>query len=84
MQKPVRVPTPKARKISLQQLYLPSGPRKRVAPHPRGTVIRDPFAVRFHLAGTYSGQHLLTPVPLQATLGLGSLAQNCKDSQKQP
>lgn len=83
MQKPVRVPTPKASKISLQQLYLPLGPRKRVAPHPRGTVIKDPFAIKFHLAGTNSGQYLLTPIPLQATLGLGSLAQNCKDYQKQ-
>lgn len=84
MQKPDRVPTPKASKISLQQLYLPLGPRKRVAPHPRGTVIRDPFAVRFHLTGTHSGQHLLTSIPFQATLRLKSLAQNCKDYQKQP
>lgn len=51
-----------------------------MAPRPKRTVIRDPFAVRFHLAGTYSGKLLLTPTPLQATLGLGSLAKNCKET----
>lgn len=55
-----------------------------MAPRPRRTVIRDPFAVRFHLAGTYSGQLLLTPTSLQATLGLGSLAKKLQRNNPVP
>lgn len=84
MQKPVTLPTPKASKISLQQLYLPLGPRKKVALHPRGTVIRDPCAVRFHLAGTYSGQHLLTPISLQAIQSWDPWHNTAKTTRNSP